>query len=98
MILIFYFFAGLLVLLSYKSFRGGIEYLEYFKTELGKPKSDFTPFASVIVPCRGVDAGLAQNLSALFEQGYLGYEIVFVVDDEVDPAAALISELINHRG
>ena len=96
MIFVFYIFAAVLVLLSYRSFRGGIEYLRFFKTELAKPKSDFTPFASIIAPCRGLDAGLAVNLEGLFAQDYPDYELIFVVDDESDAAVDVISELINH--
>ncbi len=97
MIFIFYFFAAILVLLSYKSFRGGIEYLKFFRSELAKPSSKFTPFVTIIAPCRGIDDGLEQNLTALFEQDFPDYEVIFVVDDIDDPAAAVISELFNRR-
>ena len=58
MIFVFYALAAVLVWLSAKSFFGGIRYLQYFKAELAKPRPEFTPFVSVIVPCRGVDDGL----------------------------------------
>lgn len=96
MIYAFYFFAAFLVYLSYKSFRGGFDYLNYFKKELAKPESDFAPFVSIIAPCRGVDAGMKENLVKLFEQDYPEYEIVFVVDDERDEAVKIIEE-ISHR-
>ncbi|MEP6789344.1 MAG: hypothetical protein ABJB40_12980, partial [Acidobacteriota bacterium] len=67
MIFVFYFFAVVLIWLSFKSFRGGIAYLRFFRNELAKPRSDFTPFATVIVPCRGLDEGLEQNLASLVE-------------------------------
>ena len=91
-IYIFYFFAAVLVYFSFRSFSGGIEYLRFFRDRLAAPVSDFTPFATVIVPCRGLDDGLLENLSALLEQDYPIYEVIFVVDDENDPAAKLISE------
>lgn len=94
MLLVFYFFAAVLVFLSYKSFRGGIDYLEFFKRELSKPASTYTPFCSIIVPCRGLDADLRENLAALFLQEFPRYEIVFAVDDENDRAAPVIKELI----
>ena len=95
MILVFYFFAALLVWLSFKSFHGGIAYLSYFKRELAKPPSDFTPFVSIIAPCRGLDDGLEQNLTALFGQDYLDYEVIFVVDDPADAAVATIEKVIK---
>lgn len=91
MVFIFYALAALLVCLSYKSFRGGMGYLDYFRLEMAKPRSGCTPFVSLIVPCRGLDQGLEQNLSALLEQDYPEYEVVFVVDDKDDPAAAVIN-------
>ena len=95
MIFVFYFFAAILILLSYKSFRGGIEYLRFFKREIAKPISAYTPFVTVIAPCRGLDPGLEENLRALFDQDYPVYEIIFVVDDLADPAAHVISGLLN---
>ena len=93
MIFAFYFFAVVLILLSFKSFRGGIAYLRFFRTELAKPRSEFTPFATVIAPCRGLDAGLDGNLQALLEQEYPAYEVIFVVDDKNDTAMKIIEEV-----
>jgi ceramide glucosyltransferase len=87
----FYLFTTLLVFLGYKSLRGGINWLNYFKRELSKPISTFTPFVSIIVPCRGLDEDLQDNLSALFNQNYPNYEVIFVVDDENDDATKLIN-------
>ena len=93
MIFIFYIFAAVLVYFSYKSFRGGIDYLNFFRKELAKPKSDFTPFVSIIAPCRGLDEDLEANLSALFQQDFPRYEVIFAVDDEKDEALEIIKEV-----
>jgi len=90
MIYVFYFFAVVLVFLGCQSLRGGINYLNFFRRELAKPKSDYTPFCSVIVPCRGLDEDLRANLSALFRQDFPNYEIIFAVDDESDDAVPII--------
>ncbi len=95
---VYYLFAAVLVFLSYKSLRGGIDYLNYFKREFAKPKSDYAPFCSIIAPCRGLDEGLQANLSALFQQDFPQFEILFVVDDEKDEAVSIIENLIHHRG
>src|SRR4026209_1037658 len=97
MIFIFYFFAALLVYFSYKSFRGGIDYLNYFKRELAKSPSDFAPFVSIIAPCRGLDEDLEENLNALFRQKYSRYEVIFVVDSENDEALQVIEKIMNRR-
>ncbi|MCA1623299.1 MAG: glycosyltransferase family 2 protein [Acidobacteria bacterium] len=97
MIFIFYFFALILTFLGYKSMRSGINYLNYFKKELVKPKSNFTPFCSIIAPCRGLDEELSENLFALFRQNYPKYEILFVVDSDKDKAISVIEE-VSRKG
>jgi len=98
MIFVFYFFAAILILLSFKSFRGGVEYLRFFKTEIAKPRPDFMPFVTVIAPCRGLEKGLEDNLRALFEQDYPDYEVIFVVDDKTDAAVPVIKEVSSRAG
>jgi cellulose synthase/poly-beta-1,6-N-acetylglucosamine synthase-like glycosyltransferase len=90
MIFVFYFFAAVLVALSYRSFLGGINYRRFIKSELAKPRPEYEPFVTVIVPCRGVDAGLQENLSAVIDQDYPDYEVIFVVDDNGDSAVDVI--------
>lgn len=95
MIFLFYFFALVLIYLSYKSLRGGIDYLNFFKEQLSRPASDHTPYASVIAPCKGVDNELNENLFALLSQDYPRYEVIFVVDDETDAAVPVIRDLMR---
>lgn len=92
-IFVFYIFAAIQLFLSYKSLRSGLAYLRYFRRELAAPVSGYSPFATVIAPCKGSENGLAENLAALFELDYPVYEIIFVVDDVNDPAAAIIDKL-----
>ena len=93
---IFYFFAALLLLQALISLRGGARYLKYFRRELSA--SDYAPYASVIVPCRGLDQNLHENLYALFDQHYPAFEIIFVVDSPQDPALAVIARVRAERG
>lgn len=90
MIYLLYFFAAVLVYLSFLSLRGGFQYLAYFKRELAKPERDYAPFASIVAPCRGLDEDLIENLTALYKQNYPAYEIIFVVDDARDAAVSAI--------
>lgn len=94
---LFYLFAAALVFFSYKSLRGGLNYLIFFKQELSKPKSDFMPFCSIIAPCKGIDEDLEKNLLALFKQDFPAYEIVFVVESETDAAVSIIKNLIDSQ-
>lgn len=92
MIYILYLFALVVIYLSVQSVRGGLRYLDFFKRELARPKPDFTPFASIIAPCRGLDENLKENLRALYRQNYPAYEIIFVVDDAEDAAVSVIEK------
>lgn len=94
MAITYYIFAALLIYFSYRSFRGGLDYLNYFRRSLAKEFGSYLPFATVIAPCKGIDDGLAENLGALFAQQYTEYEIIFVVDDENDAAVPIIKEVI----
>jgi cellulose synthase/poly-beta-1,6-N-acetylglucosamine synthase-like glycosyltransferase len=90
---LYYFFAALLLLQALVSLRGGARYLRYFRRELSAPAPDFTPFATVVVPCRGLEEGLRDNLASLFGQDYPAYEIIFAVDSAGDPALAVIERV-----
>lgn len=91
--LVFYLFAALLILQGISSLRGGFRYLAYVRRELRTVRPAFTPFASIIAPCRGLDYGLRDNLAALFHQDYPAYEIIFVADSAGDPSLAVVAEL-----
>ena len=90
---VYYFFATIVVLLGIASLRGGFSYLKYVRRELSLPVSTFAPFVTVVAPCRGLDQGLKENLTALFKQDYPAYEILLVTDSADDPAIRLINEI-----
>jgi ceramide glucosyltransferase len=90
---VFYFFAALLIIQALISLQGGFRYLSYIRLETTGGKPDFAPYASVIAPCRGLDQGLRENLQTLFEQDYPAYEIIFVADQQNDPALVVIEEV-----
>jgi ceramide glucosyltransferase len=89
---VFYFFASLLIWQGLVSLIGGFRYLSFVRRETSRSLPDFTPFLSVITPCRGLDQGLRENLRALFTQNYPAYEIIFVTDSADDPSLAVIEE------
>src|SRR6476469_4741383 len=97
MFYVYLIFAGLLVFLSYRSLQGGVAYLRYFKHELSRMPVSYMPFASVIVPCRGLDDGLVNNLIAVLEQDYPSFEVIFVVDSENDAAVPVVDNLSHHE-
>ncbi len=92
MIFVYYFFAAIQTFFAYKSYRSGNNYLNYFKSELSEKKSEFTPFVTVFVPCRGIDKDLPKNLTAIFQQDYPKFEVIFVMDNKDDAAASVIEK------
>jgi cellulose synthase/poly-beta-1,6-N-acetylglucosamine synthase-like glycosyltransferase len=89
----YYFFAAIVIWLGILSLRSGFDFAAYVRRETARPLSDFTPFVSVIVPCRGLEDGLRENLSALFEQDYPAYEIIFVTDRADDSSLSVVEEI-----
>jgi ceramide glucosyltransferase len=87
---VFYFFAAIAIWLGLVSLRGGLRFVRYVRTELEREYPEFTPFVTVFVPCRGLDLGLKENISAIFVQEYPSFEIVFVTDRADDPALGII--------
>lgn len=88
----FYFLAAISIWLGLISVRGGLRFVRYLRTELAKERFEFTPFATVFVPCRGIDEGLRENFAAILAQDYPAFEIVVVSDRADDPALAVVAE------
>ena len=84
--LVFYFLATLASFFGFQSLLSGFRYVGYVKRETSKPLADFHPFVSVVAPSRGLEPGLADNLSMLLTQDYPAYEVLFVFDRADDPA------------
>jgi len=91
--LIFYFFAAIVLWLGVLSLRGGLRFASYVRSELKRPLPDYNPFVSVIAPCSGLESGLEENIAALFHQDYPEYEIILVTGRSNDPALDLIEQI-----
>lgn len=98
MIYVYYLFAALLVWFSFKSFRGGIDYLRFFSEEMARPRSDWEPMVTIIAPCKGVDQNMLANFDALLRQDLPDYEVIFVIDDPADPAADIVETVQQEAG
>ena len=91
--LVYYFLAALATWFGIQSLLNGFRYVAYVRRETRRPLPDFQPFASVIVPGRGLEPGLAENLRTLLAQDYPRYEVLFVFDRADDPAIKIVEEL-----
>ncbi|HKO44987.1 MAG TPA: glycosyltransferase family 2 protein [Pyrinomonadaceae bacterium] len=93
--LAFYFAVSVVVWLGILSLRNGFSFAAYVAEQLRQPPSDYTPFASVIAPTRGLDLRLHENLEPLLSQNYPEYEVIFVTDRSDDPSVPLIERVIK---
>ncbi|MBN2022935.1 MAG: glycosyltransferase [Pirellulales bacterium] len=70
------------------------EHRRFARSRLARlPSCRVSGRAMVLVPCRGLDVALEENLQRLFAQDYDDYEIVFIVQSVQDPACATIRRL-----
>ena len=89
----FYFFAAIVILLGVTSLLGGFRFAAFIRQHFHDTGPEFTPFVSVIAPCRGLEPGLRENLTTLLRQNYPAYEVIFVTGAADDPVWPLIREL-----
>ena len=89
---LFYFLAAVSIWLGLLSLRGGLRFVRHVQSETAREYPAFTPYATVIVPIRGLDHGLQENITAIFSQNYPAYEVIFVSDDAKDPAWAVVEK------
>jgi cellulose synthase/poly-beta-1,6-N-acetylglucosamine synthase-like glycosyltransferase len=93
MMVVFYFLAALSIWFGIQSLLNGIRYAAYVRRDTSRALPEFTPFVSVIVPGRGLEPGLHENLQTLLEQDYPRYEVLFAFDAADDPAIQVGDEL-----
>lgn len=55
------------------------------------------PKAAVIIPCKGLDPELKENLRRHFRHDYPDYRLVFAIAEAGDPAGAVIQELLREE-
>ena len=92
-LLVFYLCAAIAVWLGLVSLRGGFRFRRYVKAQLQHNHAAFSPFVTVFVPCRGLESGLKENLTAIFFQDYPAFEIIIVSDAADDPALAVAEQV-----
>ncbi len=85
----------ILFLQSLLSFAAALRFARY-ALRYNRPRlARYQPKAVVIVPCKGLEHDFEENIRALFAQEYRDYEIIFVTENERDPAYGVLSGLIK---
>jgi ceramide glucosyltransferase len=86
----FYIVVGLNLLLALWSLWGGIQWLALARRSRARHPGFYAPRVALICPCKGIEPGLDQNLSALTDQDYTSFEIFFVLARSDDPARSAV--------
>ena len=95
--IILYIILLLLVLQGVLSLAEGVQFLLWVRRNLLDRPSPDLPAATVIVPCKGEDKGLEQNLDALLKQEYPAYTVIFAVASVSDPSVSAIEHAIKQN-
>ena len=83
LVFLYWFFAGPALLLALLSLRGERKRAEYVAGRLAEQPGRLPP-ASVIVPVKGNDEGLRENLAALAALDYPDYELIITAHSAAD--------------
>lgn len=55
----------------------------------------YSPKATLIVPCKGIELDFERNVLALLEQDYPDYTVIFVTADQDDPAYSYLARFVS---
>lgn len=98
---LYWFFVGPALVLAFLSLRGERKRAAYVAERLAED-SDYLPPASVIVPVKGQDEGLRENLAALAALDYPDYELLVTAHSAADiPPGVLparVKIVLSHGG
>ncbi len=89
---LFYLYLVLLALLAVGLLAIGIP-----RKPADEALNDYSPRTLVMVPCRGVDYSLEENLRSVRDQDYPSFEVIAIVDSEEDPCVKVLDRLSIER-
>lgn len=62
---------------------------------LRQPRPGYRPRTAVVIPCKGLDARFHTNIASFLDQDYDNYDLIFVVQDESDPAYGELRQIVS---
>ena len=86
----------ILFLQSFLSLLAALRFARYAMRQNYPRSNRYQPKAVVVVPCKGLEHDFEENMRAFFAQEYRDYEIIFVTENESDPAYGVLSRLIKN--
>jgi ceramide glucosyltransferase len=92
-IAIFYVLVILQIAAGIYSLWTGVEWYQMVRRRASSHSGFYAPVAAIICPCKGLEPGLEENLSALAQFDYPSYEIYFSLATSLDPAVKVIEKI-----
>jgi ceramide glucosyltransferase len=92
-LIVFYILVLLELALGVYSLWTGIEWFQMVRRRLASHAGFYAPVAAVICPCKGMEPGLEENLTALTRFEYANYELYFSLATSLDPALKIIERV-----
>lgn len=62
-----------------------------------RPEPSFFPRTLLVVPCKGVEKQMRENLTAFMQQDHPNYEVVFAIESWEDACVPMLRELIKRN-
>ena len=90
--LLFLLLAGVVLLKGLLGALHSLSYQRYLDHQLSQTPPVWMPPASVIVPCKGSDFELRENMEAILDQEFEDYEVIFVTAAESDPSRVALRQ------
>ncbi len=94
---LFWIFSAAAIFLGALSLRAGQRRLHASLAGMKDRPEECTPPATLIVPLKGREEGLRENLRSLVEQDYPDFELLMAVRSETDPAVEEVRPLLSSR-
>jgi ceramide glucosyltransferase len=74
----------------------GVARFDIYCRRMSRTRSSrYQPKSVVIVPCKGLEPELEENIRAYLTQDYRDYEMIFVTESAADPAYGLLSRVVK---
>ena len=76
-----------------------ILYQRFWYKRILRPRYEqkFLPRCSIIVPCKGVPKNFGKNLEGFLSLDYPNFEVLYVTENENDPATPVIREIVQRH-
>jgi ceramide glucosyltransferase len=92
-IAVFYILIILQIAAGIYSLWTGLEWYQMVRRRASSHSGFYAPVAAIICPCKGLEPGLEENLTALTQFDYPSYEIYFSLATSLDPAVKVIERV-----